>query len=203
MVSVLDFTPGIGWTPCIAYGGVLLQSMRTWLCCLGRGDSRWGLVHPGNSALAFETWPAHYRTQRACDHTKKNPNYLLWRWCIVSMPPPFLFANNPNLRSKQEKCPAPTKLSNISWILGRGQESFFMCTFKQWTSMQNHRPPSFFLTNTTALHHALWLDSARLQHLLQMVLNLLNQGQGNSPKSFLKGSVICHFDHVLSRMSTS
>ena len=23
--------------------------------------------------------------------------------------------------------------------------------------MQNHRPPSFFLTNTTALHHALWL----------------------------------------------
>ena len=23
--------------------------------------------------------------------------------------------------------------------------------------MQNHRPPSFFLTNTTALHHTLWL----------------------------------------------
>ena len=23
--------------------------------------------------------------------------------------------------------------------------------------MQNHRPPSFFLTNTTALHQALWL----------------------------------------------
>ena len=32
-----------------------------------------------------------------------------------------------------------------------------MHAFKQQKSMQNCRPPSFFLTNTTALHHALWL----------------------------------------------
>ena len=64
---------------------------------------------------------------------------------------------NPNLRSKQEKCPAPIKLSNTSCILGRGEESFFVQVFRQGKSMQNCRPPSFFLTNTTTLHQALWL----------------------------------------------
>ena len=32
-----------------------------------------------------------------------------------------------------------------------------MHTFKQQKSIQNCRPPFFFLTNTTALHHALQL----------------------------------------------
>ena len=64
--------------------------------------------------------------------------------------------------------------------------------------MQNHRLPSFFLTNTTALYQALWLglivpDS---QHFLQVVWNLFNQWQGNPSKLFLKGSVICNFYHV-------
>ena len=32
-----------------------------------------------------------------------------------------------------------------------------MWVLRQWKSMQKHRPPSFFWTNTTALHQALWL----------------------------------------------
>ena len=32
-----------------------------------------------------------------------------------------------------------------------------MWAFRWQKLMQNHRPPSFFLTNTTALHQALWL----------------------------------------------
>ena len=69
----------------------------------------------------------------------------------------IFICQNPNLRSKQEKSPAPTKLSNASCIQGRGWESFFVCTFRWQKSMQNHWLPSFFFTNTTMLHHALWL----------------------------------------------
>ena len=32
-----------------------------------------------------------------------------------------------------------------------------MRVFRWWKSMQNHRPPSFFFTNTIALLQALWL----------------------------------------------
>ena len=66
---------------------------------------------------------------------------------------------NPNLRSKQEKCPAPTKLSSMPhvFLVKRVGVLFCACRFRQWKLMQNYRPPSFFLTNTTALHHALWL----------------------------------------------
>ena len=69
----------------------------------------------------------------------------------------ILICQNPDFRSKHEKWPAPTKLSNASWILGSGYESFFMQALKCWKSIQKHRPPSFFQTNTTALHHTLWL----------------------------------------------
>ena len=36
-----------------------------------------------------------------------------------------------------------------------------------------------------------------------MILNLLNQQLGNLPKSLFKGSVICNFYHVFSRVSTA
>ena len=63
-----------------------------------------------------------------------------------------------------------------------------MCVFKWQKLMQNCRPPSFFLTNTTALHHAFWLgqiapDSNISQRWFS---NLLNQRQMNLPNSFLK-----------------
>ena len=46
-------------------------------------------------------------------------------------------------------------------------------------------------------------DSARLQHLLQVVLNLLNQQWGNLPESFFKGGVIGNFYHVFGRVGTA
>ena len=69
----------------------------------------------------------------------------------------IFICQNPDLRSRQEKWPAPTRLSNASCILGRGKESFFVWAFKQWKLIQKCKSPSFFHTNTTALHHALWL----------------------------------------------
>ena len=71
--------------------------------------------------------------------------------------------------------------------------------------MQNHRPPSFFLTNTIPLAPCTlaWTDSARLQHLPQMIVNLLVQRWGNLSKSFFKGSIICHFYHVFGRVGTA
>ena len=41
----------------------------------------------------------------------------------------------------------------VSIIFGMGYESFSMQSFSCRKSMQNQRVPSFFLTNTTALHH--------------------------------------------------
>ena len=69
----------------------------------------------------------------------------------------ILICQNLDFRSKHEEWPAPAKLSNASWILGSGSESFFMWALRHQKSIQKCRPPSFFLTNTTALHHALWL----------------------------------------------
>ena len=40
---------------------------------------------------------------------------------------------------------------------GQGVGVLFVWVLRQWRSMQNCRPPSFFLTNTTTLYHTLWL----------------------------------------------
>ena len=69
----------------------------------------------------------------------------------------ILICQNPDFRSRYEKWPAPTKVSNASCILGSGYESFFVWALRCWKCMQKCRPQSFFLTSTTALHHALWL----------------------------------------------
>ena len=70
----------------------------------------------------------------------------------------IFICQNPNLRSRLEKnvqhlpnSPMPP----VFWA--EGGSPFFMHAFKWQKSMQNCRPPSFFLTNTTALHHTLWL----------------------------------------------
>ena len=44
-------------------------------------------------------------------------------------------------------------LSSTSCICSSGYESFFICILSLQKSMQKHRVPSFFQTNTTALHH--------------------------------------------------
>ena len=73
------------------------------------------------------------------------------------MPLPSLSARTLIWDLSRENCLAPTKVSNTSCILGRGWESFFIWAFRWQKSMQNCRLPSFFCTNTTALHQALWL----------------------------------------------
>ena len=69
----------------------------------------------------------------------------------------ILICQNPDFKSKHEKWPAPTKLSRTSWILGSGYESFILWALRCQKSIQNCWLPSFFLTNTTALHHVFWL----------------------------------------------
>ena len=69
----------------------------------------------------------------------------------------ILTCQNPLLKSIMEKCAAPAVLSNASWICSKGYESFSVCTLSLQKSMQKHSDSSFFLTNTTALHHRDWL----------------------------------------------
>ena len=59
---------------------------------------------------------------------------------------------NPLFKSIQEKMQAPTMVSMISGILGKGWASFSVLSFSHRKSIQNLRVPSFFHTNTTALH---------------------------------------------------
>ena len=69
----------------------------------------------------------------------------------------ILICQNADFKSRHEIHPAPTKLSNAFWILGSGYESFLVWALRCQKSMQKCRPPSFFWTSTTTLHHALWL----------------------------------------------
>ena len=107
----------------------------------------------------------------------------------------IFICQNPDLRSKQEKCPAPTKLSNTSWILGRGYESSFLHAFKWQKLIQNCRSPSFFLTNNTALHHALWLGQivpdSSISH--RQFLTSLTKGRGIHLNHSLKGVLLVTF----------
>ena len=78
--------------------------------------------------------------------------------------------------------------------------------FKWWKLMLNHRPPSFFLTNTTALNHALWLgqDSTRLQHLSRDGFGPpLPKAEGICLNCLLKGGVIHYLYHMLCGVSTA
>ena len=146
---------------------------------------------------------AHYRAKRACNCIQKTPKLPTVKvvYCFNTS---ILIYQNPNLRSKQEKCPAPTKLFNAPCIQGRGQESFSCMHLNgrsQCKTIGLH--PSSLPTQLCCTMHSGWTNSSRLQHLLQMILNLLNQGQGNLLKSLFKGSVICNFYHVFSRVSTA
>ena len=64
----------------------------------------------------------------------------------------------PAFRSKQEKYPAPTRLSVATLDMWQQyNESFLVLAFSLQKLMQKHSPPSFLHTITTALHHGLWL----------------------------------------------
>ena len=59
---------------------------------------------------------------------------------------------NPDFRSILEKNRAPTMDSMVSYMRGRGNESFLVLEFNFRKSIQNRRVPSFFRTRTMALH---------------------------------------------------
>ena len=64
---------------------------------------------------------------------------------------------NPDLRSRIEKYPAPTNRSRASLIRGSGCESLTVHSLSLRKSIQKRKPPSFFRTNTIALFQGLWL----------------------------------------------
>ena len=102
---------------------------------------------------------------------------------------------NPDLRSKQEKCSEPTKLSNAFCILGSGWDSIFVQAFKWQKSTQNHNLPYFFCTNTTALHQALWLGLMTLDSNIshRWLLTSSTNGGGIHLNHSLKGVSLVTF----------
>ena len=99
----------------------------------------------------------HYRAQRACDHIWKTPRYLLWRQYTALMPPPSLSARNliwgPSRKNVQHLPNSPKPPYS-----GQGVGVLFHVSIQAAEVNAEHRLPSFFLTNTTALHQELWLD---------------------------------------------
>ena len=115
----------------------------------------------------------------------------------------FIF-QNPDLRSKQENVQhlPNSPMPPVFWT---GSRSPFLCEHSG--SRCRYRTIGFhhsFLTNTTALHEALWLGQiapdSNISH--RWFQNLLNQWWGYLSESFFKGSVICYFYHVFRRVST-
>ena len=80
-----------------------------------------------------------------------------------------------------------------------------MQAFRWQKLIQNHKLPSFFCTNTTVLHQALWLGLMTPDSNIfpQVVPNLLNQWWGNLSKLMLRGSVICDFYCMFCGMGTA
>ena len=71
--------------------------------------------------------------------------------------------------------------------------------------MQNHRPPSFFLTNTTTLHHALWLDQTAPDSSIShrwFQTSSTNSG-GIYMNHSLKGVSSATFYHVFGRVGAA
>ena len=71
-------------------------------------------------------------------------------YCLDSLA--IFTCQNPLFKSMHEKMWAPTMVSIISGILGRGWVSFSVLLFSHLKLIQNLKVPSFFHTNMTALH---------------------------------------------------
>ena len=67
-------------------------------------------------------------------------------------------------------------------------------------SIQNHRPPSFFLTtpHTLTMAYGAWIH-----HFSQMVMNLFHQWWEILSESFFKRVIVSDFDHIFSQMSAA
>ena len=89
-------------------------------------------------------------------HSHSKWDSLWWRPYTASTLPPSWPARN--LALGPDRRSVPLLLGSItSWICRSGYKSFFMHELSWQKSMQKHKLLSFFLTNTTALHHGLWL----------------------------------------------
>ena len=117
----------------------------------------------------------------------------------------ILICQNLDFRSRHEKWPAPTKLSNASWILGSGYESFFVWALRHCKSMQKCRPPSLFPNQHHCItpHALAGVNCTWVQHFLQVVTNFLYQWWRYLPKSFFEWSIIGNFNHIFSWMGTT
>ena len=76
------------------------------------------------------------------------------------------------------------------FVFGQWIRIFLVLTFNLWKSMQKHRPPSFFLTNTTALHHGLWLGQIAPASNISLTWALISSTIGGGILQYLslKGS---------------
>ena len=76
---------------------------------------------------------------------------------------------------------------------------FFVWAFRWQKSIQKCKPPSFFHTNTTALHRALWLGLMAPDSNISFKLFLTSStiSAGNLSKPFFKRGIISHFYYML------
>ena len=81
-------------------------------------------IHLGNSALTSERLQGHCTTQRACVHTWKILDSHC-EGCILFQCLSMVICQKPAFRSRQEKYPAPTRLSMASCMLGQWIRIFF------------------------------------------------------------------------------
>ena len=108
----------------------------------------------------------------------------------------ILTCQNLLLKSIVDKCAAPTILSNASWIHSKGYESFFVHMLSLQKSMRKCSDPSFFLTNTTALHHGDWLGQITPASSISWS-DLLQNQWGYASELLLKWLTISNADLML------
>ena len=107
----------------------------------------------------------------------------------------IFICQNLDLRSKQEKCPAPTKLLQCLQYSRQRVGILFHASI-QVVKVDTEMQAAILLPHQ---HHGIapstlaGSDGTRFQHFPQVIPNLLNQWWGNSSKSFLKGSNIGDF----------
>ena len=120
-------------------------------------------------------------------------------WLLPLTPP----AQYPDFRSIVENCTAPCKQSKESSIVGNEYPSFIVLLFNLCRSIQNLSPPSFFLTNTTALAHGLKFppNCSHHNHLLEVILHLLIQMRWYPSIPFLERLGVSNFDSMFQNIT--
>ena len=117
----------------------------------------------------------------------------------------IFICQNLDLRSKQEECLVPTKLSQHLLYSGE-RVGILLRASIQAAEVNTKMQATIFLLHQyhgIAPHTLARSDGTRFQHFLQVIPNLLNQQQWNLSKSFLKGSIISYFYYMFCGMGTA